>query len=1086
MKLNSYNLFFVFIVVVFGSHFCSALERSYGYYDNVFRDSMLAVVPIEVNGRVTDASGVPLGGVNVLIKGTSRGVVTDFDGYFQIQDVEEDAVLLFSYLGFLNKEFFLDGQTNIAIVMEEAADKLDEVVVVGYGTQSRETLTSAVSKLDNEVLENTVYGDASSALQGSVSGVRVQSTSGQPGASPRVLVRGGTSINNPNGAEPLYVVNGVIRDDLDGINSADIESIQVLKDAASTAIYGARASNGVVIVSLKKGVLGKSSITFNSSIGISSVRKRYKLLGGGQYIYYNRLGIAATGEKHPERLTALTAANGFGTGNDLTNRTPFTTQYLTPGNAHKLDEGWKSMADPLDPTKTIIYDETDWQDELFRTGVTRNYHLNFSGGNEKATFNMGIGYTDIDGIAIETGYDRLTADLNGKMWLGDNLYAFGGLNFSRSNNNSVYSENLIFERSIFAAPTTKYYFEDGSLAPGNNKSIGNPKYHLERDNRESQDNIMTLNAGLNWNILSNLTFEPTISLFHRTNEGGSFQKAYFNGPTTFVDSRVSKGSYSKRDQTQFDAVLTYSNVFNERHNFQVKVGSSYYNRYNNSLSAEGRGAATDLISTLNASAEPVRVDGLKSEQVIFGYFGRITYDYDRKYLMTLNARYDGASNLGDNYKWGFFPGVSVGWNVHNEDFFNDTSLLSSLKIRGSYGVNGNLGNLSDFQSQGEYRVGSTYDGIAGVEFSTLANNELKWEESKTFDFGVDLGLFEKRLQMIFDYYNRKTGNLITSLALPQSTGFTSTLTNLGKFQNKGVEVEISGQILAKTDFYWNVAVNASYNSNKILKLPENDNENNRIGGLNIYDPKLGEYTWKGGLQEGGKIGELYGYQQQYIYATDEEALTGPYDELVSGADKTKIGGDVAWLDVDGNDVIDSRDKVYMGNIYPEWTGGASTTAGYKGFSLYVRMDYALGHTIFNYVRANAVGNFVGLTNQTDEVLNTWLNQGDQTDLARFYWADQVAQQNYWRGDPRNLNNGNGNSIFYEKGDYLALREVTISYQLSKSLIEKMGIENLRFNLTGNNLKYFTSYKGLAPEDGGMDHGRYPVPRIVTLGLKASF
>jgi TonB-linked SusC/RagA family outer membrane protein len=512
--------------------------------------------------------------------------------------------------------------------------------------------------------------------------------------------------------------------------------------------------------------------------------------------------------------------------------------------------------------------------------------------------------------------------------------------------------------------------------------------------------------------------------------------------------------------------------------------------------ASGRGAATDLIPTLNASAEPVSVSNVNigatnfssanSEQIIFGYFGRVNYDYKRKYLLSFSARYDGASNLGDENKWGFFPGISGGWNVHNEDFWSDPLKISSLKLRASYGVNGNLGNLGDFTAQGQYSVGATYDGVAAVQYTGIANQGLKWEQSKTFDIGFDAGLFDDRIILLFDFYRRVTDNLITTLALPQSTGFTSILTNLGSLENKGFEMEISASIIRTKDFNWDLSFNGSKNKNKILQLPENDNENNRIGGYEVYDPAAGAYVWRGGLQEGSPIGELYAYKQLGIYPTDEAAAQGPTDILVAGSDKSKFGGDVEWLDVDNNGTIDTRDRVRVGNIYPDWTGGISTTAAYKSLSLYARLDYTLGHTIYDYVRVNMNGGFVGGNNNTSDILSSWLNQGDITDVPRFYWADQVAQANYWRGDPRNLNDGRGRSEDYEKGDYLALREITLSYAAPTSWFRSIGLSNLRLNITANNFKYFTSYRGLTPEDGGSNRGQYPVPKSIIFGLKVAF
>ncbi|MEN7550704.1 TonB-dependent receptor [Rapidithrix thailandica] len=1032
-----------------------------------------------ISGAVTDGeSGEPLPGVTILVKGTTEGTTTDFEGKYKLEAPSE-GVLVFSAIGYQSQEVSVGDQSMINITMSVDVTKLDEVVVIGYGTQSRETLTTSVSKVDQKVLENVPYTNAASALQGSISGVRVQNTSGQPGASPRIILRGGTSINNPNGSTPLYIIDGVFRSQMDDVNPDDIESMQVLKDAAATAIYGSRASNGVVIINTKTGEAGKTRISYKYNLAFSELQKRYDLASARDFIYFNRLGLAATGEKHPERLSRLDLATGSGIGNDLSNSTSFTTQYLTPENEHKLKEGWESMPDPLDPTKTIIFKDTDWQDVLFRTGVTQNHYLSASGGGQKATFDLGVGYLNSEGIAIHTGYKRFTARLNGDLKINNQLSVYGKINFTNSSNTQVFSENQLFQRSLALPPTAKYQYEDGTFAPGQNRGIGNPAYHLEKAKAFHNTNRLTMSVGGNWEIAKGLSFEPSASLYAVQAINNNFQEAYYNTPTQFIDSRNASASHSTYWQKQFDGIFTYNTSLNNLHNVQLKAGATYQDRKNYSLSAAGRGAATDNVPTLNAAAEPTSVSSSTSQFRTIGFFGRVLYDFDQKYLLSANLRYDGASNLGDNNKWGVFPGISVGWNLHRENFWEAIpKQVSRLKIRASYGVNGNLSGLNDFHAQGAYTAGTRYNGNAAIQNNRMANQDLQWEESRTFDLGFDMGLFNDRVSVIFDYYRRKTNNLLTDLSLPYSTGFSSILTNLGTLENKGVELEISANMIqANSGFQWDVSVNASRNKNKILKLPENDNENNRIGGIYVYDRGSGEYVWKGGLQEGGTLGEMYAYKHLGVYATDQEAAEAPVDMLVAGSDKSKFGGDVNWLDVDANDTIDTRDRVYMGNIYPKWTGGISNSFAYKGLSLMIRMDFAVGHTIYNLSRATFNGQYQGDIGITNEVLNSWQNQGDVTDIPRYYWADQLAQNNSFRGS----------SFYYEKGDYLALREVTLSYQVPNfPWIKRIGMQNLRVYATGSNLHYFTSYKGLLPEDGGTDSGRYPYPRTFTMGLNVSF
>ncbi|MBD8487363.1 TonB-dependent receptor [Echinicola sp. CAU 1574] len=1042
----------------------------------VFLSEGLVAQDTNITGIVSDINtGETIPGVNILIDGTSQGTVTDLDGRFSIAAKTGD-VLVFSYIGYVTKKITIDNESNIIVGLETDSKQLDEIVVIGYGEQSRETLTSSVSKLDKKVLENIPFPNAASALKGTVSGVRVQTTTGQPGAAPRIIVRGGTSINNPNGAEPLYIIDGVIRNNMNDINPDDIASLQVLKDAAATAIYGARGSNGVVIITTKSGKVGKTSVTYRFNIGASQMWNQYDMASARDYIYFNRKGILATSEKHPEHLFRLGLANGFGIGNDLSNTTAFTPQYLTSENEYKLNEGWQSMPDPANPDETIIFSETDWQDILFRTAVSQNHYINVSGGSEKARYDIGVGYLDNEGVAINTDFKRFTTRMNGDIQVNDKLGVYGRLNFTSSSNSQVYSENQLFQRALGLPPTAKLYYEDGTLAPGQNRSMGNPLYQLGRIDALNATHRMTLSGGANWEVFKDFTFEPMASLYYVQTTENSFQKSYYNGPTQFVDSRNASAYNSTYWQKQFDGVFSYQKVLG-LHNFQFKLGGSYYDRQNYAASASGRGAASDLIPTLNASAEPTAVSSSLSQQVIIGYFGRVNYDFDKKYLFSFTARYDGASNLGSNNYWGFFPGISAGWNLHREAFWAKVpETFSSFKVRASYGVNGNIGNLSDFHAQGLYSVGSRYNDQAAIQNNRMANQDLQWERSGTFDIGLDLGLFNDRLSLIADYYNRLTDNLLTNLELPQSTGFSSILTNLGSLRNEGVEMEVGATVIQKQHFDWNVSANASYNINTVVELPENDNENNRIGGVLVYDQMTGRYTWKGGLQEGGYIGDLFAYQQLGVYATDQEAAEGPYDELVPGTDKSKFGGDVNWADLDANDSIDSRDRVYAGNIYPKWTGGFTNTFNYKGLSLTIRTDFALGHTIYHETRARFNGQYQGDIGVLEETTTSWQEQGDVTDISRYYWADQLAQNNSFRG----------NTFYYEKGDYLAIRELTLSYTLPKKWVNALKIGNIRTYMTGSNLHYFTQYTGLNPEEGGTDSGRYPIPRSFLFGLNVNF
>ena len=1039
-----------------------------------------------INGTVTDENGQPIPGVNVLNKATLNGTITDFDGNFSLSVLDDEVVLSFSYLGFKTQEVLVGSQTTINVILVENATNLDEIVLVGYGTQTRGQVTTAISKLDTKVMENAVFANAASALQGTLAGVRVQSISGQPGAAPRIIVRGGTSINNPNGATPLYVIDGVQRSDMNNIAADDIESIQVLKDAASTSIYGALGSNGVVLIKTKSGKAGKVSVSYRLNSGITNVGRLYDMANARDYITLSRLGMVSR-EGQPDNLFRLGLADAYGTGNDLTNNTAHTTQYLTAENEYKLSEGWESMPDPVDPSKTLIFKETDWQDVLFRTGIINDHHLSVSGGTEAARVNASVGYLTQEGTAIRSDFNRFTANLNGNLKVNDNLEVFASMVYARTHANEINNFANTFSRAMTLPPTTKYKFEDGSLAPGVQRSEANPEYLLNLEQNENVIDNLTLLGGFHYKIVPGLTFDPQVSLYSNTSNRAYFMPSFLAGPSNLNTSRQSIASNYRTRNTQVDAVFNYKLLNSSNHNFGSTFGFSYVKRTNNTLRAEGSGAATDNIPTLNASSVPVSVSSTVSNRVIMGYFGRVNYNYDNKYFLSVNARYDGASNLGSKNKWGLFPGISLGWNLHEMSFwdvFPDN--VFSLKLRSSYGVNGNIGNLTDYAAQGEYSVGNRYFGNSALQLSDLPNDNLQWEESKTIDVGADIGLFNGRINIIADYYRRETDNLITDLILPPSSGVGSVLTNLGSLENKGFEIEMNTQLFSNaSNFQWNISLNAAHVKSTVLSLPENGTENNRIGGFLVWDDATGDYEWKGGIQEGSSIGDYYVYQHLGIYATDAEAQAPgvPVDQLVSTPTKTKFGGDSIWQDTDGNGIIDSRDRVYGGNIYPKWTGGFTNTLSYKGFSFTTRFDFTTGHTIHNYTSQFMDGGWKTNMNMTQYMVdNSWKQQGDIATRPVYGWESERSQRNLF-GINDNLRR---NTLYTVKGDFLAFREMTFAYDFQTALLDKLNISSLRLNLTGTNLGYFTKSDVLNPEEGGQDWGRYPNPRNFTLGLNVSF
>ncbi|MGL5773027.1 MAG: SusC/RagA family TonB-linked outer membrane protein, partial [Bacteroidales bacterium] len=552
----------------------------------------------------------------------------------------------------------------------------------------------------------------------------------------------------------------------------------------------------------------------------------------------------------------------------------------------------------------------------------------------------------------------------------------------------------------------------------------------------------------------------------------------------------------------------------DSHNLNAMIGGEAFQYDLFKMKAATRNSPSDDIPTLNVGSERVTAESYKARYRILSAFGRANYDYEGKYLFSAVARMDGISKLSDN-RWGFFPGVSGGWNVHEEDFFKESKVIdviSTLKPRISYGINGNVSGLGNFDVYGLYAPQTMYNGTIGYLNTALINSGLRWEKSKSFEVGLDLGFLNNRFNIIFDYYNRLTDDLLTNLDLPGYTGFGSIKTNLGALRNQGVELELRANIISNAKgFNWSMTANVASVANKIVRLPENPNDKNRQGGLQVYDPKSQQYVWVGGYQEGGRLGDIYAYKQDGIFRDWDhvKAVAGDrYDAIAelygpnkwaSMTDDQKKGkkpiepGDVIWADLDGNGVINSFDQVKVGNIFPKVTGGFSTTFSYKNWSLYGRFDYALGHTLYNDLLARTLGQYQGSFNLPTEIRNTWSETNTGATLPKFYYADQLAKKNITRSNNANPNLNSNSSRFYEKGDYLALRELTLNYQLPATFLSKIKMQAASVYVTGQNLFYITGYSGTSPEPAlnpdtglGVDQGRYPMPKTVLVGLNVTF
>ena len=748
--------------------------------------------------------------------------------------------------------------------------------------------------------------------------------------------------------------------------------------------------------------------------------------------------------------------------------------------------GWGTVTDPVDPSKEILFRQNNVGKNIYQPSTSTDHYIGFQGGNEKGAYFASLGYLDNDGLILGSGFKRYSGKFTASYDICDSFSVNSNILYSHSNLNRspLGNNNTVFRRFAGQAPTSRTYNNnpDGSLSdelnPGTNSSFGNPLYYADKFVRDNLEQRLTASVGIDWDLMSNLTFSLTGSHFTVNNLNESFNKAYLSG-NSLIDTRNASANVSKTLRNQITATLNYTKTF-DKHYFDVLLGTEYFRDEYFSFGAGTKNSPTDLIPTLNAGAEANGVpSSFRTLQVIASGFGRLNYDYDDRYLLGLTFRYDGSSRLGNN-KYGFFPGVSLGWNVHNEEFFKDSDInkvFTKIKPRLSYGVNGNLEVLGNFSSFGAYGSQGVYDGQTGYANTSLPTLDLRWERSKTLNFGLDVSLFDNRINLIADYFIRDVEDKLANLTLPYWTGFSGVTTNNGVLRNKGIELQIGADIVRGEDFQWSLNGTLSKIKNFVVELPENDNELNRQGGTQIYNSNTGELEYVGGLQEGKRVGNdlVVTYVQDYIYANQAEvdADANVQDDFLTDPFK-RYPGDVAWVDTNGDDVINSFDRQVIGRTTPDFYGGLSTNLSYKNFSLYVKTDFATGHVIYNHIRGKGLGQTQGTLNQDALVLDSWTPQNTDTDVPRFVFVD--AQDNIFRGGE-----GTVNSRFWEKGDYLALRELTLSYDLpTETFTDK--IKKLSLYVTGTNLHYFKSYSGDTPEEGGYQAGEFPLPRTFTLGL----
>ena len=1074
-------------------------------------------------GVVYDSNGETVIGASVIVKGTQKGTATDFDGNFSIAGVQNGATLVISYVGCVTQEVKWTGSP-LKVTLKDDNQVLQEVVVTGYGgKRSRAKLTNSISKVDSETLTAGVHSNPAQALSGAVSGLRVTQTSGDPGATPSMVLRGGTNLDGSG--SPLVMVDGQLRSSLSDINPEDIESIEVLKDAGATALYGARASNGVILVTTKTGKKGRAEINLKARVGINKAVLPAEFCGAEEYISWIRRGYMAADWAPKGNLSGATP---FGTGNNIELAScNWNVMGYDPKWDYLLGKGWQKMEDPVNPGQYLIYRDLDPSSFNIRNNaLTQDYNVNISGGNDRGSYYAGFGYNKSEGLPTQSFYERYSMVFNGSYQITDWLKSITNFNYNRANwdpmpgsqliGDATLSEANYFGRVLSIPHTARWMDEDGNLKLGANATDGNQAYQPDKFIEDRQSDKFTMIQKFEVTLPAGFKLTATGNWYYDETHQEAFNKDYQTNQAGSLNKTRSSYAYFNRNFSQtYNAVLSWAKDF-DKHSVDAMVGLEYYDIKKKGFDAYGYGAPTDDFADLSLTLtdEKARdIDSWHSEQRIMSYFGRANYDYEGKYLASFVFRYDGYSSLLNN-RWGFFPGVSAGWVFSKEGFMKDAlPVMDFGKLRASYGINGNASGIGAYDLQGSYGT-AKYNGNVGYLIGGLPNPNLRWEKTNTFEVGLDMSFFQHRLNANLTYYNRITTDKYASFNLPPSTGFSSITNNNGKFRNQGIEIELSADVVKVGDFKWNSKANITYNKNKVVQLPDNGNELNRQGGIQIYSGRKNadgtdELIWVGGYQEGQEPGAMALYQYEGIFQSEEEINNWyPGGVVYSGHSQNKPQytpakwntltqaqknngillrpGDAKWKDINGDGCIDKYDLVVVGNSTPHWTGGWTNTFSWKGLQLYVQTDFAFGFKNYDYVTPWYLACGQGTYNMTTEVRNTWTETNTSAKYPRYVYADQLGAASYNRAS----------TLFCYNGAYWAFREVALSYDLPKSIISKAKMQRLQFSITAQNLGYLCAFKSTRPEvshtvsaqsTSSMASGSgWPLPRTIIFGLNVTF
>ena len=1042
---------------------------------------------VTVTGRVIDTSGEPLIAVTVYEDGnTANGTMTDIDGNYTLNVSSAKATIVFSCLGFAEVKETVGLRKNINVTLAEEQLSIDaaEVVSVGYGSVTRRDLTGSISKVDMSEIMKAPVTNFDQALTGKVAGVVVTTSDGALGAEANITIRGNNSLTQSSA--PLYIIDGLPTESsmATALNSADIESIDILKDASATAIYGARGANGVIVITTKQGSEGKPKINFSSSWTVSHIANKADLMNGYEFVELQNEIFSLSGN---------------------------TNSYLKPSDAD-LDAGIQSykLEDYLDESRW-----NDWQDNIYRTSISQNYNLSIAGGSKEAgnRYNVSMSVVDQDGIIVKSNFQRYQGKVNFQQKLGKTVTFDFMANYSRQITNGVTPTNAQQSSSatgwlIYSVwgyrpvkPKSKWNEEgdmvdemlDADVASSNDYRF-NPAMTVRNEYRKTIVDYLNASAGLTWDITEDLKFKVT---------GGytinKRRREEFNGTQTYTGYEGSpsgkgiNGGIYWNDKMSWvnDNTLTYTKRFNRKHNFNFLAGFTlsgekfdYKGTYATQMTTEALGL-NGLHTGSYQTVTPWQYDWT----MMSGFF-RVNYNYKYKYYLTGSFRADGSSKFPSSNRWGYFPSAGFSWNINREDWLKDKTWLSNAKFRASWGLTGNNRTTTpyDYYSQIATLPGNpdSYDYVFGGNIvsgyypSNMSNENLKWETTEQYNVGLDFSAFESRIKLTFDWYLKNTRDLLLQATIPASSGYTSAMLNVGSMQNKGYEVTLDLVPIQKKNFSWNMNFNIAINRNKVTALT-----NDQLSLLRSvsWDQRFNaQYPYI--TQVGKPSGMMYGFIYEGTYKLDDfnsgTSLKDGVPYMTSvGQDKVRPG-DPKYRDINGDGLIDDNDRTIIGCGQPLHTGGFGNTFNFYGFDLNIFFSWSYGNDVINANRLYFENGSITNTNQLKSYKDRWTVNNPDSDIPRV-GADIASMFVY-------------SSRVVEDASFLRLRNVTLGYTLPRKVLRKMNFDTMRFYISGENLWTLTKYSGPDPEVStrnsvltpGFDWSAYPRALGVTAGLSLTF